>query len=79
MIYMTRVEFCENHRELLPAEMLNTNDVLMRVASNLSDVQDMLGDNVEVNEYLNNIKKYMFDYMSVLRQEEKFEKSESQL
>jgi hypothetical protein len=58
---------------------LNTNDVLMRVASNLSDVQDMLGDNVEVNEYLNNIKKYMFDYMSVLRQEEKFEKSESQL
>jgi len=79
MIYMTRVEFCENHRELLPDEILNTNDVLMRVASNLSDVQDMLGDNVEVNEYLNNIKKYMFDYMSVLRQEEKFEKSESQL
>jgi len=75
---MTKVEFCEKHGELLPAEMIKTNDVLMRVASNLSDTQEMLGRGIDVNQQLNEVKKYLFDYMSVLRHEEQYDKYEKQ-
>lgn len=71
---MTKVEFCEKYREFLPAEMIKTNDVLMRVASNLSDAQEMIGMGMDVNQHLNEVKKYLFDYMSVLRREEQYEK-----
>ena len=75
---MTRVEFCEKHGEFLPAEMLKTNDVLIRVASNLSDTQEMLDRGMDVNQHLNEVKKYIFDFMSVLRREEQFKKYEEQ-
>jgi hypothetical protein len=74
---MTRVEFCKKYDELFPAEMLKTNDVLMRVASNLSDCQEM-GGNMSLNEKLNNVKKYIFDFMSVIRYEERINKYENQ-
>ena len=70
---MTKVEFCEKHREFLPAEMIKTTDVLMRVASNLSDVQEMMDSGMDVNQHLNEVKKYIFDFMTVLRIEEQNE------
>jgi len=72
---MTRVEFCEKYKEMLDAEELTTNDVLMRIASNLSDVQEMGNGS---NEHLNEVKKYIFDFMAVLRREEKYKKYEEQ-
>ena len=75
---MTKVEFCEKHGEYLSAEMLKTTDVLMRVASNLSDTQEMLDRGMDVNNHLNEVKKYIFDFMTVLRREEQFKKYEEQ-
>ena len=75
---MTKVEFTEKHGEFLPAELLKTTDVLMRVASNLSDTQEMLSMGMDVNEQLNNVKRYIFDYMSVMRREEQYQKYEEQ-
>jgi hypothetical protein len=75
---MTKVEFCEKHGEYLPAEMLKTTDVFMRVASNLSDTQEMLDRGMDVNQHLNEVKKYIFDFMTVLRREEQFKKYEEQ-
>lgn len=75
---MTKVEFTEKHGEFLPAELLKTTDVLMRVASNLSDTQEMLSMGMDVNEQLNNVKRYIFDYMSVMCREEQYQKYEEQ-
>ena len=75
---MTKFEFCKKHGECLPAEMLKTTDVLMRVASNLSDTQEMLDRGMDVNNHLNEVKKYIFDFMTVLRREEQFKKYEEQ-
>jgi hypothetical protein len=75
---MTKVEFCEKHGEYLPAEMLKTTDVLMRVASNLSDTQEMLDRGMDVNQHLNEVKKYIFDFMTVLRRQEQYKKYEEQ-
>ena len=47
----------------------------MRVASNLSDIQEMGNGS---NEQLNEVKKYIFDFMAVLRREEKYKKYEEQ-
>jgi hypothetical protein len=58
--------------------MLKTTDVLMRVASNLSDTQEMLDRGMDVNQHLNEVKKYIFDFMTVLRREEQFKKYEEQ-
>jgi hypothetical protein len=51
---------------------------LMRVASNLSDTQEMLDRGMDVNNHLNEVKKYIFDFMTVLRREEQFKKYEEQ-
>ena len=75
---MTKVEFTEKHGEFLPAEMLKTTDVLMRVMSNISDTQEMLNRGMDVNEHLNEVKKYISDYMTVLRREEQYKKYEQQ-
>lgn len=75
---MTKVEFTEKHGEFLPAEMLKTTDVLMRVMSNLSDTQEMLDRGMDVNNHLNEVKKYISDYMTVLRVEEQYKKYEQQ-
>lgn len=75
---MTKVEFTEKHGEFLPAEMLKTTDVMMRVMSNLSDTQEMLNRGMDVNEHLNEVKKYISDYMTVLRREEQYKKYEQQ-
>lgn len=75
---MTKVEFTEKHGEYLPAEMLKTTDVLMRVMSNLSDTQEMLERGMDVNQHLNEVKKYISDYMTVLRVEEQYKKYEQQ-
>ena len=75
---MTKVEFTEKHGEFLPAEMLKTTDVLMRVMSNLSDTQEMLERGMDVNQHLNEVKKYISDYMTVLRVEERYKKYEQQ-
>jgi len=77
---MTKQEFIKAHGEFLPAHLFTTNDVLMRVASNLSDYQIernfMTGE--QLDEKINNLKRYIFDYMSVLRAEEQYKKYEQQ-
>ena len=59
----TRLEFNSKWDQ---HSLTDTRDVLMRIASNLSDMQ-MSGAS---DEKLNLLKKYIFDYSSVLKQEE---------
>ena len=65
--YMTLEEFKSKHKERYTN--VSTNDVLMRVASNLSDLhieKDIFtGD--QIDNKLNSLKGYIFDYMDVLR------------
>lgn len=60
----TRLEF--NSKWNQPS-FTDTNDVLMRIASNLSDMQ--MSETTDV-EKLNLLKKYIFDYRNVLRNEQ---------
>lgn len=63
---MTKQEFQQKYGEM---SMFDTQDVLMRIASNLSD---MHYNRLDVDDKLNSIKKYIFDYMDVLRSEKRF-------
>jgi hypothetical protein len=47
----------------------DTNRVLMRIASNLSDLQHELNfkSKEELNKKLNVLKEYIFDYQNVVR------------
>ena len=74
---MTRFEFEKKYQTWSTP---NTNDVLMRVASNLSDLhieKDFFTPN-EMDEKLNTIKQFIFDWQSVLRTEERNSKYEEQ-
>jgi len=61
---MTKQEFIEKYNEF---ESFDTQDVLMRIASNLSDLQE----GFESNDKINSLKEYIFDYKSVLKSESK--------
>ena len=50
-------------------------DVLMIIASNLSDLQH---NSRNLNGKINNIKEFIFDYKSVLKHEEKMARYEEQ-
>ena len=74
---MTRFEFEEKYQTWSTP---NTNDVLMRVASNLSDLhieKDFFTPN-EMDAKLNAIKEFIFDWRMVLRTEEQYSKYEEQ-
>ena len=74
---MTRFEFEEKYQTWSTP---NTNDVLMRIASNLSDLhieKDFFTPN-EMDEKLNAIKQFIFDWQKVLRTEERYSKYEEQ-
>jgi len=77
---MTKSEFCEKHNEWQSAETLQTTDVLMRIASNLSDlhIEKHLFTPEQMDEKLINLKKYIFDFHSVLRMEAQYAKYEKQ-
>jgi hypothetical protein len=64
---MTKQEFQTKYDE---NTFFNTQDVLMRLAANLSDMQMYLSDNKEMVEKMNSLKDYIFDYKTVLRIEE---------
>jgi hypothetical protein len=64
---MTKQEFQTTYGEI---SFFDTQDVLMRIASNLSDMQMYLSDNKEMVEKMNALKNYIFDYKTVLRMEE---------
>jgi hypothetical protein len=64
---MTKQEFQKTYGE---NPFFETQDVLMRIASNLSDMQMYLSDNKEMFEKMNALKNYIFDYKAVLRIEE---------
>ena len=68
---MTRQDFCNKYREMYPVDLHGTADVLMRVASNLSDLQIDITfrPQEEVTEKLNALKRYIFDYNEVLLEE----------
>jgi hypothetical protein len=53
----------------------NTNDVLMRVASNLSDlhIEKDFFTPQQMDEKLNAIKEFIFDWQSVLRTEDEYD------
>jgi hypothetical protein len=69
---MTKQEFINKHGEFLTPELLSTTDVLMRIASNLSDlhIEKTFFTPEEMDEKLNSLKSYIFDYMAVVRLEE---------
>jgi len=74
---MTRFEFEKKYQTWSTP---NTYDVLMRVASNLSDLhieKDFFTPN-EMDEKLNTIKQFIFDWQKVLRSEERNSKYEKQ-
>ena len=74
---MTRFEFEEKYQTWSTP---NTNDVLMRVASNLSDlhIEKELFTPNEMDAKLNAIKEFIFDWRMVLRTEEQYAKYEEQ-
>jgi len=63
---MTLKEFEDKHDERFAT---STNDVLMRVASNLSDlhIEKDIWTAEAIDTKLNSLKRYIFDYMDVLR------------
>jgi len=67
---MTKQEFVDHYKELHSAETLQTRDVLMRIASSLSNlhIQKVFMSSDEIDRALNNIKEYVFDYMDVLEE-----------
>jgi len=60
---MTRLEFNQKYGERPSSD---TEDVLMRIASNISDLQH---DESIADCKLDMLKQYIFDYQSVLRNE----------
>jgi hypothetical protein len=64
---MTKQEFQTTYGE---NPFFDTQDVLMRIAANLSDMQMQFSDNKEMVEKMNSLKNYIFDYKTVLRMEE---------
>lgn len=77
---MTKLEFCEKHNESYTPETLQTTDVLMRIASNLSDlhIEKHLLTPDQLDEKLINLKRYIFDFHLVLRMEERYDLYEKQ-
>ena len=63
---MTLEQFKSKHKEW---HSPSTNDVLMRVASNLSDlhIEKDIWTGQQIDDKLNSLKGYIFDYMDVLR------------
>jgi len=63
---MTLKQFESKHDERFST---STNDVLMRVASNLSDlhIEKDIWTGEQIDKKLNSLKRYIFDYMDVLR------------
>jgi hypothetical protein len=60
---MTRDEFNKKYSE---RSYSDTSDVLMRIASNLSELQH---DTDNLSDKLNLLKEYIFDYKTVIRNE----------
>ena len=69
---MTRFEFEAKYQTWSTP---NTNDVLMRVASNLSDlhIEKDFFTPQQMDEKLNAIKSFIFDWQSVLRTEAEYD------
>ena len=69
---MTRFEFEAKYQTWSTP---NTNDVLMRVASNLSDlhIEKDFFTPQQMDEKLNAIKEFIFDWQSVLRTEAEYD------
>jgi hypothetical protein len=64
---MNREEFVKKWDEFSDVE---TTDVLSRVASNLSDLQEeILMGLATTNNKINSLKEYIFDYKKVIRNE----------
>ncbi len=63
---MTLEQFKSKHKEWCTP---STNEVLMRVASNLSDlhIEKDIWTGEQIDNKLNSLKGYIFDYMDVLR------------
>lgn len=75
-IKMTRQQFYAKHRER--TENFDTDSVLMRIVSTLSDVQhinNFKGENKkqDINDICNALKDYIFDYKDLMRLEENIE------
>ena len=69
---MTRFEFEEKYQTWTTP---NTNDVLMRVASNLSDlhIEKEFFTPTQMDNKLNALKEFIFDWQDVIRSEKREE------
>jgi hypothetical protein len=67
---MTRLQFQEKYDEFRTP---NADNVLMRIASNLSDlhIEKDFFTAEQMDAKLNNLKRYIFDFQDVLRNENK--------
>lgn len=72
---MTKQQFIEKYNE---SEYFDTQDVLMRIASNLSDIQEIEDLTLDPNHKVNLLKEYIFDYKAVLRNEEMIARYQAQ-
>lgn len=70
---MTKQEFIDKHREFQPVELFGTYDVIRRIASNLSDLhmEKEFFTSEEMDNKLNAMKQYMWDYVDVMLEEER--------
>ena len=66
IIMITKAEFLSKHNE---RDYVEATDVLSRIASNLSDlhIEKTFFTPEEMDQKLNNLKQYIFDYQDVLR------------
>mgnify|MGYP003635475573 FL=1 len=64
---MTKQEFYQKHREF--SEDINTHDVLTRIAGAISNLhmEKTFFSPQEMDERLNEIKEYIFDYQDLLK------------
>jgi hypothetical protein len=77
---MTKKEFIKTHGEFLTEELLTTCDVLKRIGANLSDmhIEKEFMSPEEIDEKLNNMKRYIYDYIDVIRGEEREQRKQEQ-
>jgi hypothetical protein len=77
---MTKQEFIDKHGEFQPVELFGTYDVIRRISSNLSDlhIEKEFFTSEEMDNKLNAIKQYMWDYAAVMLEEERQKRYEEQ-
>lgn len=78
---MTKQEFIDKHGEFQPVELFGTYDVIRRISSNLSDlhIEKEFFTSEEMDNKLNAMKVYLWDYAEVMLEEEREKRRQERL